>query len=54
MLGMKTYKKYIAACRARVDANLLAYRKQIGQTPSKALEARYFNHQVLLLDCKCT
>jgi hypothetical protein len=44
MLGMKNYpKKYITACRARVDANLLAYRKQMGKAPSKDFEASYFN-----------
>ncbi len=30
MLGMRNYpKKYIDACRARVTANLRAYRKQV-------------------------
>src|SRR5262245_29477593 len=47
MLGMKTYsRKYIDACRARVDASLSAYRK----AKSKQLEHRFFNDQVLLLD----
>jgi len=51
MLGMKTYaREYIDACRARVDADLLAYRKQGGKAPSKEFEARFFNNQVLLLD----
>lgn len=51
MLGMKKYPKdYIAACRARVDANVPAYREEVGQTPSKEFEARFFNDQVLLLD----
>jgi hypothetical protein len=51
MLGMKTYPpKYIDACRARVDADLRAYRKQVGKAPSKEFEARFFNDQVLLLD----
>ena len=51
MLGMKTYSQdYIDACRARVDANLRAYRKQVGKAPSKEFEVRYFNDQVLLLD----
>ncbi len=51
MLGMKKYeKKYIAACRARVEANLGAYRKQVGKARSKDFEARYFPDQVLLLD----
>ena len=31
MLGMKRYsKEYIDACLARVDADLRAYRKQVG------------------------
>ena len=51
MLGMKKYtKSYIAACRARLDADLRAYRKQVGKAPSKEFEARFFNDQVLLLD----
>src|SRR5437660_9933562 len=49
MLGMKTYPKdYIDACRARVDADLSAYRKA-GKASSE-FEARFFNDQVLLLD----
>jgi hypothetical protein len=37
MLGMKTYTQdYIDACQARVDADLRAYRKQVGKAPSKA------------------
>jgi len=48
---MKKYPKdYIAACRARVDANLRAYRSQVGKTPTQEFEARFFNDQVLLLD----
>lgn len=51
MLGMKVYPQdYIDACRARVDADLRAYRKQVGQAVSKEFEARFFNDQVLLLD----
>jgi len=51
MLGMKTYSRdYINACRARVDADLRAYRKQVGKAPSKEFEVRYFNDLVLLLD----
>ena len=51
MLGMKTYKQdYIDACRARVEADLRAYRKQVGKAPSKEFEARFFNDQVLLLE----
>src|SRR5213078_998983 len=51
MLGMKKYPKaYIAACRARVEANLRAYRRQVGRTASKDFENRFFNDQVLLLD----
>src|SRR5436309_7658367 len=48
---MKKYPKdYIAACRSRVDADLRAYRKQVGKSPSREFEARFFNDQVLLLD----
>src|SRR5436190_12030313 len=51
MLGMKTYSQdYIDACRARVEANLRAYRKQVGKAPTKEFERRFFNDQVLLLD----
>jgi hypothetical protein len=51
MFGMKTYTHaYIAACRARVDADLRAYRKQVGKAPSKEFEVRFFNDQVLVLD----
>jgi len=51
MLGMKTYTpEYINACRARVEADLRAYRKQVDKAPSKTFEARFFNDQVLLLD----
>ena len=48
---MKKYPKaYIAACRARVDADLRAYRSAVGKTPSREFEARFFDDQVLLLD----
>src|SRR5436189_3802244 len=51
MLGMKKYpKSYIAACRARVEANLRAYRREVGQKASKEFENRFFNDMVLLLD----
>jgi hypothetical protein len=51
MLGMKTYpKEYIDRCRIKVDADVRAYRKQVGKTPSKEFEGRFFNNQVLLLD----
>src|SRR5438552_2202701 len=51
VLGMKKYPKdYIAACRARVDADLRAYRDGVGKAATKELEARFFNDQVLLLD----
>jgi hypothetical protein len=51
MLGMKTYsQEYIDACRARVDGDLRAYRKQVGKSPLPELEHRFFNDQVLLLD----
>ncbi len=39
MLGMKTYgQDYIDACRARVEANLRAYRKQVGKALTKELK----------------
>ena len=51
MLGMKTYSQdYIDACRARVEANLRAYRKQVGKAPAKEFEDLFFKDQVLLLD----
>src|SRR6059058_3696701 len=51
MLGMKTYSQdYIDACRARVEANLRAYRKQVGKAPTREFEERFFKGQVLLLD----
>jgi hypothetical protein len=51
MLGMRTYpQSYIDACRARVEADLRAYRKQVGKTSGKEFEARFFNNQVILLD----
>ena len=51
MLGMKNYsKEYIDRCRKKVDANLRAYRKQVGKSPSKEFESSFFNSQVLLLD----
>src|SRR5438105_14057216 len=51
MLGMKAYTRdYVDACRARVDADVHAYQDQVGETPSREFEARFFNAQVLLLD----
>ena len=51
MLGMKKYsQEYIDACRARVDMDLRAYRKQVGKVPCEPFEHRFFNDQVLLLD----
>jgi hypothetical protein len=51
MLGMKTYTRdYIDACRAKVDADLRAYREQVGKAPTQEFERRFFNDQVLLLD----
>jgi hypothetical protein len=51
MLGMKKYSRdYVDACRARVEADLRAYRKQVGKAPNEEFEVRFFNSQVLLLD----
>lgn len=48
---MKKYsREYIDACRARVDGDLRAYRKQVGGASAKEFESRFFNAQVLLLD----
>ena len=48
---MKKYPKdYLAACRARVDADLRAYREGVGKVATKEFEARFFNDKVLLLD----
>jgi hypothetical protein len=41
---------YIDACRAKVEADLRAYRAQVGEAPSAEFESRFFNDQVLLLD----
>ena len=41
---MKHYPKdYIAECRARVGADLHAYRSQVGKTPTQEFEARFLN-----------
>ncbi len=59
MLGMRNYtKEYIAACRARVDADLSAYRQLVAGTKTQpandkaheAFETTFFNNMVLLLD----
>jgi hypothetical protein len=48
---MKKYTRdYIASCRARVDADLRAYREGVDKATSKEFEARFFNDKVLLLD----
>jgi hypothetical protein len=50
MLGMKKYPKdYVTACRARVEADLRAYRKHAGKA-GEEFEVRFFNNQVQLLD----
>jgi hypothetical protein len=41
---------YIDACRAKVEADLHAYRAQVGEAPSAEFESRFFNDHVLLLD----
>ena len=44
MLGMKNYSQdYIKKCRARVDAGLSAYTKQVGKNSSRDFEIRFFN-----------
>lgn len=49
MLGMKSYpKEYVKACRARVEADLKAFKGL--KAPSAEFESRFCNDQVLLLD----
>jgi hypothetical protein len=55
MLGVRTYKQdYIDACRSRVNADISAYKTLVnGQgeiNNTEALEARFFNNMVLVLD----
>jgi hypothetical protein len=59
MFGLKNYtKKYIDACRSKVDVELSAYEKLVAAAKShpasvKALEtfeATFFNNMVLMLD----
>lgn len=47
MLGMRTYtKKYIAACRSKVEKDISAYRS----ANAKTLESTFFNNMVIVLD----
>jgi hypothetical protein len=47
MLGMRTYtKKYIAACRAKVENDISAYKK----ANAKPMEIVFFNNMVIVLD----
>jgi hypothetical protein len=47
MLGMRTYtKKYIAACRAKVEKDISAYKA----ANAKTMEAAFFNNMVIVLD----
>jgi hypothetical protein len=47
MLGMRTYtKKYIAACRAKVENDISAYKK----ANAKPMEIAFFNNMVIVLD----
>lgn len=63
MLGVKTYpREYVAACRARVDADLAAYRSLVAAAKKQpaidkklnaaieAFESAFFNNMVLVLD----
>src|SRR5581483_11365600 len=51
MLGMKTYPKaYIAACRAKVDDDVRAYRAAVGKGAKGDFEAAFFNNMALQLD----
>jgi hypothetical protein len=47
MLGMRTYtKKYIAACRAKVEKDISTYKT----ANTRAMEAAFFNNMVIVLD----
>jgi hypothetical protein len=47
MLGMRTYtKKYIAACRAKVEKDISSYKK----ANAKPMEIAFFNNMVIVLD----
>ncbi len=55
MLGVKTYpKSYVAACRAKVEKDISAYRALAAtaktQPALKAFETTFFNNMVLVLD----
>src|SRR4051812_40907354 len=51
MLGMKTYtREYIKSCRALIASHVEAYDRRQGSAADKAVEASFFNAQVLLLD----
>jgi hypothetical protein len=54
MLGVKTYtKQYIDDCRAKIEADLAAYRALAATSNGPALvkfETRYFNCMVLVLE----
>ncbi len=51
MLGMRSYtKKYIAACRSKVDQDLSAYRGMSASANVRAFESTFFNNMVLVLD----
>jgi hypothetical protein len=57
VLGMKKYSRdYIDACRARVEADLRAYRKQVGKAPNELREADFVRlHKALFaeIEKKC-
>jgi hypothetical protein len=47
MLGMRTYtKKYIAACRAKVEKDISTYKA----ANARAMEVAFFNNMVIVLD----
>ena len=54
MLGMRNYtKKYIAACRSKIDLDLSTYRMLAASASAETIEAfevTFFNNMVILLD----
>ena len=51
MLGVRTYtKKYIGECRAKVEADLAAFKAANAKDHVKALEVTFFNNMILVID----
>lgn len=51
MPGMKTYpENYIADCKAKLEADLQAYRLQVGNALDEDFSVRFFNNLVLVMN----